>query len=658
MNRIKNLILMFPIILCIFLFPIIGVYASPVNLIGNPSTETTSISNTSLPLNWLQGSWGTNSHTFSYVKGGAQDGNYSLKVQISKYTNGDAKWYFAPVNVTPGSQYNFSDYYISNISSSIIVQYQTSTGVISYQNLGIASVSSAWTQYKNTFTIPSNVSQMTVFHLISSVGSLQTDNYSLSLSTPTSTPTINITSPSPNSSLSGNVNIAASASDTNGISYVKFNLDGSALGGPISSSPFQYTWNTIPVANGSHIITATATNTLGISSTSAPVTININNPVSTPNLINNPLVNIVSPTNSSSPSNWSQGNWGVNAASFSYPTSGYLNSRSLNVSISSYTSGDAKWSFDPIIAAADQQYKFSEYYQSNVNTQVDAVFNMNDGTTIYQMIGQPYASSNWTNFTTNFSIPLGTKTFTIYHVLQSVGYLNTSNFNLTTYSPIGFSRPLVSLTFDDGYDNEYTQAFPLLNKYGLSSTQFIITNVLNTQGYMTNAQILAMYMAGNEIASHTVTHNDLSQETQAQLLLEMAPSQSIIQSIIGAPVTDLAYPYGTYNSSVVSAAQAVYAAARGVEDGFNSKDNYNPYNIKAQNVYNTTTTAQISDWIYQAKITNTWLVLVYHSVNPDISAGIYNVTPSQLDQQLSAIKSSGIKVETMKQAITEITPQL
>jgi peptidoglycan/xylan/chitin deacetylase (PgdA/CDA1 family) len=283
---------------------------------------------------------------------------------------------------------------------------------------------------------------------------------------------------------------------------------------------------------------------------------------------------------------------------------------------------------------------------------------MNDGTTIYQIIGQPYASSNWTNFTTYFSIPLGTKTFTIYHVLQSVGYLNTSNFNLTTYNPIGFSRPLLSLTFDDGYDNEYTQAFPLLNKYGLSSTQFIITDVLNTQGYMTNAQVLSMYKAGNEIASHTVTHNDLTKETQAQLLSEMAPSQSILQSIIGAPVTDLAYPYGTYNSSVVSAAQAVYAAARGVEDGFNSKDNYNLYNIKAQNVYNTTTASQISDWIYQAKLTNTWLVLVYHSVNPDTSAGIYNVTPSQLDQQLSAIQSSGIKVETMKQAIADITPQL
>jgi hypothetical protein len=71
----------------------------------------------------------------------------------------------------------------------------------------------------------------------------------------------------------------------------------------------------------------------------------------------------------------------------------------------------------------------------------------------------------------------------------------------------------------------------------------------------------------------------------------------------------------------------------------------------------TTTTAQIADWIAQAQATKTWLVLVYHAVSPT-DTGDYNVTPANLDSQLAAIKSSGIPVLTMQQALAELKPQL
>src|ERR1700682_6080469 len=85
------------------------------NLIANPSVETAS---GSLPQGWGQGKWGTNTTTFSYLTTG-EDGSRSVNVQISKYTSGDAKWYFTPVPVVAGSKYTFSDYYQSNISSTI-----------------------------------------------------------------------------------------------------------------------------------------------------------------------------------------------------------------------------------------------------------------------------------------------------------------------------------------------------------------------------------------------------------------------------------------------------------------------------------------------------------------------------------------------------------
>lgn len=630
------------------------------NLIPNPSVETPSSSDPNIPSGWSWGDWGTNSSTFNYLTNSGYTGTHSLQTVIKSYTTGDAKWYFIPVTVTSGDSYTYSDYYKSNVVTDVMAVFINSSGQITYQDLGSAATNNTWKQFSANFVVPNGTQTMTIYHLISAVGTLQTDDFSLSKNV---LPTVSITSPSANSTVSGNLALNANAVDGSGIKSVQFRVDGTSVGSPIAQVPYQYIWNTDTVANGTHIITVTATNINGKSATSPSVSINVNN-ITPPNgnLIPNPLLATVGSGLPSMPLNWSIDNWGTNSAKFSYLMTGYGQSRSVKVQITQYNSGDGKWSFDPIPAVKDQQYKFSDYYEANVNTEVDVAFNLNNGTTDYQIIGLPRSSSTWANFTTEFSIPLGTQTFTIYHILNQVGSLTTSDFSLTKYSPAVFSRPLVTITFDDGYVNASTEALPLLNKYGFDSTDFIITDLLNTPGYLTNTQVLDLSKSGIEIASHTITHNNLTLETPTQLKSELVLSQAKLESIIGTPVTDLAYPYGLYDNSVISATKTVYSSARGVEEGLNSKDNFNPYDIKVQNIYSSTTTAQIADWVAQAQVTKTWLVLVYHSVDPNtnspIDGGIYNITPTQLNQQLAAIKSAGVKVETMKQALSEITPQL
>ncbi len=658
-KKITSLGVSLALLTSITALPVSDAFAASTNLIANPSVETSPSKTAKLPTSWAHGHWGSNTSTFSYVNGGAQDGSYSLKVQTTKFKSGDSKWYFKPVNVSAGTQYNFSDHYISNVATEDYVEFIDGSGNSTYQDLGAVPLSSAWALNTKTITVPTGITQLTVFHLLAVVGSLQTDNYSLTSAAPVITaPTVSISSPIANANVSGTVNLNANAADSTGIKSVQFNVDGKALGSPVTSSPYQTSLNTTTLTNGSHSISATATNTGGITATSTLVNVIVNNVVIAPtNLLANPNLSNVSPTNPAQPANWTFDNWGTNTSTTSYPKTGHGNSRSISINTTAYTDGDAKWAFDPITAVQDQQYKYSEYYQSNVDTQVMAVFTMSDGSTLYQIIGLPVAASSWTNFSTEFEIPQGATNFTVYHILAGVGTLTTSDFSLTKYTPVGFSRPLVTLTFDDGYDNEFTNTMPLLQKYGFTSTQFIITNVLNTPGYMTNAQVLGLYQNGNEIASHTVTHNDLTQENPSQLPAEMGQSQATLQSITGHPVTDLAYPYGLYNSNILAATKSVYGAARGVENGLNSKDNFNPYDIKVQNTFNTTTTAQIADWVAQAKATNTWLVLVYHQVSPTDNS-IYNSTPTQLDSELAAIKASGITVENMNTALSEVIPQL
>jgi hypothetical protein len=66
------------------------------------------------------------------------------------------------------------------------------------------------------------------------------------------------------------------------------------------------------------------------------------------------------------PVDWSKGQSGVNNAQFSVSNDAYEGSKSLMVSISSYTSGDAKWYFKPIKVNPNTSYTFSDYYKSTV----------------------------------------------------------------------------------------------------------------------------------------------------------------------------------------------------------------------------------------------------------------------------------------------------
>ena len=629
------------------------------NLIPNPSVETST--NGTTPDSWQTGGWGTNTTTFSYPSTGAENGTRSLEVKTTAYTSGDAKWYFSPVAVTAGAEYTFSDYYKASIATDVMAQFTDGSGNISYLDLGsAASSASAWKQYTATFTVPAGIVNVTIFHLISGVGTLQTDNFSL---TQVDTPTVALTAPTASASVSGStVSLSATAQDISGVKNVQFQVDGVNVGNPITAAPYTTTWDSTTVANGTHSVTAVATNNNGNTATSAPVSVTVNNATSG-NMITNPSVETASPTNANMPLDWQNNTWGTSSVSFAWlKTGGHTGNRAVQVTMSKYSSGDAKWFANPVPVTADTQYEFSDWYKSTVNTEVDVAFDMSDGSTIYQIIGLPDTNGSvYKQFSTTFTVPQGAVDMTVYHLIHSNGSLTVDDEDLQPYKPVGFNRALVTLTFDDGYSSTYDQGLPVLQKYGFNSTQFIITDLVGTTGYMTTQELLSLKADGEEIASHTVTHDDMLTETQAQYTNELSESKTQLQQWIGSPVTDMAYPNGLYDGAILSTTKKYYTGARGVEDGLNSKDNLNAMDLKVQNIYNTTTTAQVADWVAQAQATNTWLILVYHSVDSDttssVDGGIYNVTPTQLDSQLAAIKSSGITVETMAQGLAETQAQ-
>ena len=90
-------------------------------------------------------------------------------------------------------------------------------------------------------------------------------------------PAVAVSAPSDGSTVSGAVSVSASASDDVAVASVQLRVDDAALGSAQAAPPYSASWNTNGVANGSHVLTAVATDTSGNSATSAPVTVTVTN---------------------------------------------------------------------------------------------------------------------------------------------------------------------------------------------------------------------------------------------------------------------------------------------------------------------------------------------------------------------------------------------
>ncbi len=119
------------------------------------------------------------------------------------------------------------------------------------------------------------------------------------------------------------------------------------------------------------------------------------------------------------------------------------------------------------------------------------------------------------------------------------------------------SKPLI-FTFDDGYMDDFTNAEPILKKYGYSGSFAIVTELLGHDGYANWSDIISADKSGMEILSHTENHLDLisSKYSQQDLNREIQGSKQKLESQLGHPVEYFIYPYGHTNLGVEALVQA------------------------------------------------------------------------------------------------------
>jgi peptidoglycan/xylan/chitin deacetylase (PgdA/CDA1 family) len=141
--------------------------------------------------------------------------------------------------------------------------------------------------------------------------------------------------------------------------------------------------------------------------------------------------------------------------------------------------------------------------------------------------------------------------------LHGMGY-HTVTFNQvrayfagTTALP---SRPVV-ITLDDGYRDLYTAAYPILRAHSFTAVAYIVPNFVGRPEYVTRDQILEMDRGGIEIASHTMDHADLARMSWGSAMYQLVQSKNWLESLVGHPIVDFAYPSGKFTSQTVAAVQ-------------------------------------------------------------------------------------------------------
>lgn len=137
--------------------------------------------------------------------------------------------------------------------------------------------------------------------------------------------------------------------------------------------------------------------------------------------------------------------------------------------------------------------------------------------------------------------------------LVSAGYEVVPLSTLAAHLSEGKAIPdnWACITFDDGYADNYSHAFPLLKHYGMPATVFLVTGKMDKDPeFLTREQIADMRAHGIEFGAHTVDHVSLSSVAPGQAREQVLGSQQQLGDLLGEPGRHFCYPFGHFNETV------------------------------------------------------------------------------------------------------------
>lgn len=255
--------------------------------------------------------------------------------------------------------------------------------------------------------------------------------------------------------------------------------------------------------------------------------------------------------------------------------------------------------------------------------------------------------------------------------------------------------PILTLSFDDCPRETITSVLPILQKYQFTATFNVIASLIGKEFekmiLLSPADLKLLYRSDMEIASHSLTHADLSSlkgQTKkyiwslfktpgkrrylAKLIPEtvryiekhffkngkdtISPENEIIQSKkaledLGISVTSYSYPGGVYDKKLEYLVRNNYSSARTVDAGFNTPST-NKYRLKTFMWTNKTTVDEANKWVGKAIKNKWWIIETFHLVDEKNKNNYeYFTSIKNFEKHLQYIKSQNIRVITQQRAV-------
>ena len=245
---------------------------------------------------------------------------------------------------------------------------------------------------------------------------------------------------------------------------------------------------------------------------------------------------------------------------------------------------------------------------------------------------------------------------------------------------------VVILNFDDGRKTQFTQAKPILDKYGFKATFYVVCNYLeNKPGYMDWNEVKKLYDEGHDIGSHSMSHAHLGNLSKKDVKFQVGQSKKCLEDH-GIDVTSFAYPFneGSDDKKVVKIVSKYYEFARtagspitylhcdGWKDQSNQKDcrTFSKKDLTFANRYS------IRGWSHdQSRLVNSYSddellnrfikvvsnqkeynqdgtikaipIIIYHRAG-DNQAVDYNTDPKLFEKEMKYLHDNNFRVITMK----------
>jgi peptidoglycan/xylan/chitin deacetylase (PgdA/CDA1 family) len=143
--------------------------------------------------------------------------------------------------------------------------------------------------------------------------------------------------------------------------------------------------------------------------------------------------------------------------------------------------------------------------------------------------------------------------------LHAAGWHTVTVAQISQALQLGKALPprTFAISIDDGWDDGYTYAFPILERYGFHATYYVIAGRVGTwKNVLTPAELRALAAAGMEIGDHTLDHVGLPYLTAPAMHVQVATAADLLAGFVGKRPATFAYPSGRYDLAAEEEVQA------------------------------------------------------------------------------------------------------